>query len=342
METRRSKRGRREANPSSEEEEHVDTDTCRKKKISSPKLDFFDALPDDLVLSVLSNLSSAADSPSDLIAISLTCKRMKELGRNEAVLKKASRKAVSIRAEKWSEPAHRFLISCCDAGNIHACYFLGMIRFYCLGLRGSGAALMARAALGSHAAAAFSLAVVRFNGSGGPAASRNPRAGFVLAARAALLGHVDAIREVGHCFLDGHGAPACSSLGRRFLVNASARELLAGSSGSGSDPTWILEDRASDPDPVNGFIREWFGSASDADGLRMCSNGGCGRRETRKHEFRRCAACGRVNYCSRACQARHWSDGGHKDTCREVEADVDAWAPDGGDVGDVDGSHGGE
>ncbi|KAJ6832059.1 uncharacterized protein M6B38_345350 [Iris pallida] len=318
------KKRRRERNPTSEAEAG---DTLRKRKISSPELDFFDGLPDDLVLSVLSKLSSSADSPSDLISISLTCKRTKELGKHELVLKNASRRGIAIKAEKWSESSHRFLISCCDAGNIHACYFLGMIRFYCMNMRASGAALMARAALGSHAAAVFSLAVVRFNGSGGTAASRNPRAGFVLSARAALLGHVDAIREVGHCFVDGHGAPACPSLGHRFLIDASARELLVGSSGleSGSDPKWASERRVPGLDPVNGFIREWFGSGSGDDGLRMCSNGQCGRRETRKHEFRRCAACGGVNYCSRACQARDWS-GGHKDTCRER---MDAWAPDG-------------
>ncbi|KAH7293870.1 hypothetical protein KP509_28G046200 [Ceratopteris richardii] len=54
------------------------------------------------------------------------------------------------------------------------------------------------------------------------------------------------------------------------------------------------------------FLVEWFTISPPPDGLRLCSHEHCGRPETRRHEFRRCSACGSVNYCSRACQALDW------------------------------------
>jgi hypothetical protein len=57
-------------------------------------------------------------------------------------------------------------------------------------------------------------------------------------------------------------------------------------------------------------------SGVDGDGaeLRLCSHVRCGRRETRRHEFRRCSVCGAANYCSRACQALDWKRA-HKAQC---------------------------
>lgn len=55
---------------------------------------------------------------------------------------------------------------------------------------------------------------------------------------------------------------------------------------------------------------------------------GCGRPETRRHEFRRCSVCGAVNYCSRACQALDWKLR-HKMDCAPVER----WLDDNGDGG---------
>lgn len=51
------------------------------------------------------------------------------------------------------------------------------------------------------------------------------------------------------------------------------------------------------------FMVNWFKKASrvvpgGSPGLRLCSHEHCGRVETRRHEFRRCSACGSVNYCS--------------------------------------------
>lgn len=102
------------------------------------------------------------------------------------------------------------------------------IRFYCLGgSRGSGAALMAAAAVGGHREALYSLAVIQFNGSGGGKDDRDLRAGAALCARAAALGHVDALRELGHCLQDGYGVRRSVVDGRRLLVQANARELAA-------------------------------------------------------------------------------------------------------------------
>ncbi|XP_020249049.1 F-box protein At1g67340-like [Asparagus officinalis] len=111
-------------------------------------LDLFDALPDDLIVSVLSRLSSSAGSPSDLVSALVTCKRLNALGSNASVLSKASRECLVMRAKNWSESGDRFLKRCSDSGNLEASFTLGMIRFYCSEMRLSGLSLMARAALG--------------------------------------------------------------------------------------------------------------------------------------------------------------------------------------------------
>ena len=87
-------------------------------------------------------------------------------------------------------------------------------------------------------------------------------------------------------------------------------------------------------------MSEWFdirGGFPSA-GMRLCSQSGCGRPETRRHEFRRCSVCGVVNYCSRACQALDWKFR-HKAECAPVERWLDdddedvAGENDGGDDG---------
>ncbi|MFQ6629621.1 hypothetical protein Gotur_008068 [Gossypium turneri] len=332
---------------------------CRKRQRFSPVIagnsDLFDALPDDLVISILSKLSSSASCPSDFINVLITCKRLNSFALQSLVLSKASSKLFAIKAENWSESAHRFLKCCADAGNVEACYTLGMIRFYCLQNRGSGASLMAKAAISSHAPALYSLAVIQFNGSGGSKNDKDLRAGVALCARAAFLGHIDALRELGHCLQDGYGVRQNITEGRRFLVQANARELAAGlSSASVSNIatcswlTWsphpiphpsnrhpnvpgcpLLSDfgcnvPAPEAHPANKFLTDWFGSRDGipGPGLRLCSHVGCGRPETRKHEFRRCSVCGAVNYCSRACQALDWKLR-HKAECAPVERWLD-------------------
>ncbi|KAG8383298.1 hypothetical protein BUALT_Bualt05G0170100 [Buddleja alternifolia] len=331
--------------------------SCRKKMKTSPEVagggcDFFDTLPDDLVLSILSKLSSTAASPADFVNVLITCKRLKGLGLHSQVLSKASQKMLSVKVKNWSDSSHRFLKLCADSGNAEACYTLGMIRFYCLQNRGSGASLMAKAAISSHASALYSLAVVQFNGSGGSKNDKDLRAGVALCARAAFLGHVDALRELGHCLQDGYGVKRNIAEGRRFLVQANARELatvLTASPSAAVPKSWLtwnphrhvggsncplLSDfgcnvPAPEAHPANQFLSDWFSGRADdilGPGLRLCSHSGCGRPETRRHEFRRCSVCGAVNYCSRACQALDWKLR-HKVECAPVER----WADEDGD-----------
>lgn len=207
---------------------------------------------------------------------------------------------------------------------------------------------MAKAAIKSHAPALYSLAVIQFNGSGGSKSDKDLQAGVALCARAAFLGHVDALRELGHCLQDGYGVRQNADEGRRLLIQANARELasvLLSSSriwrprhhqfGDVVDLTAsscsLLSDfgcnvPAAEAHPVNRFLREWFESERGVEarvGLRLCSHGGCGRAETRAHEFRRCSVCGTVNYCSRGCQAQDWKVR-HKEECRALERWRDA------------------
>ncbi|WOL14435.1 hypothetical protein Cni_G23215 [Canna indica] len=303
-------------------------DSGRRRK----KVDFFDALPDDIVVTVLCKLSASASRPSDLVAVLVTCKRLNRLGLDPLVLSRASAESLAIRAKRWSDSSHRFLERCIDAGNLEAYHILGMIRFYCLKNRRSGLSLLAQAAIGNHATALFSLAVIQFNGSG--KSSRNDKdlyAGFALCTRAASLGHVDAIRVLGHCLRDGYGVRRNAAEGRRLLILANARELTAflNTSSSSLPNGYALEP---EPHPANRFLVEWFASrrgvVAEGERLRLCSNGGCGLPETRRHEFRRCSACGLVNYCSRACQAMHWKLA-HSTECLPIERWLDD-AADGG------------
>ncbi|KAL9689121.1 hypothetical protein QQ045_033553 [Rhodiola kirilowii] len=302
------------------------------------KCDSFDALADDLVLDILCKLSSSAESPADLINVLITCKRMNSLVQNSMVLAKASKNALTIKAKSWSENAHRFLKICSDSGNVEASYTLGMIRFYCLKNRASGASMIAKAAINCHAQSLYSLAVIQFNGSGGSNSGKDLRAGVALCARAAFLGHIDALRELGHCLQDGYGVRRNVAEGRRFLVQANARELVAvlksiysitpteAAAVSGcSPPCTLLSDFGCDVPqlemhPANRFLTEWFAECGGdlSDGMRMCSHQGCGRPETRNREFRRCSVCGAASYCSRACQALDWKLR-HKSACVPAE-----------------------
>ncbi|KAD0747957.1 hypothetical protein E3N88_43769 [Mikania micrantha] len=344
---------------------------CRKRAKSSAgapaatvsgQCDFLDTLPDDIVLFILTKLASTAGCPADFIGVLSTCKRLNGLGVHSLVLSKASPRTFAVKASNWSESAHRFLKHCSDAGNVEACYTLGMIRFYCLQNRGNGASLMAKAAINSHAPSLYSLAVIQFNGSGGSKSDKDLRAGVALCARAAFLGHIDALRELGHCLQDGYGVRRNITEGRRFLVQANARELAAvlsttpTASISSNWLTWnplphlrygnvvgpgcpLLSDFGCnvpppEPHPANRFLSDWFAGKVLGAGLRLCSHAGCGRPETRLHEFRRCSVCGAVNYCSRACQALDWKMR-HKAEC--VQAD--RWVDDGAGAGD--GEHNG-
>ena len=47
----------------------------------------------------------------------------------------------------------------------------------------------------------------------------------------------------------------------------------------------------------------------------VCS--GCGQLST---SLKKCSRCRAVAYCSRACHARHWKEGGHKQQCAQLVA----------------------
>lgn len=304
--------------------------------------DVFDRLPDDIVLVVLSRLAANAASPADVASAALTCRRFRELAAHPAVLSRASAAAVAVRWGAWSEAAHRFLRRCAAAGSLHACYFLGMVRFYCLGSRATGAALLGRAAGGGHAPALYALAVVQFNGSGGGKADKDARAGVALCARAAWLGHTPALRELGHCLQDGYGARRDAPAGRRLLLHAAAREHL-----SWKKHNHGHHDGSAAEDAVSRFMVAWWdshrakaaargclpgehgdGEHDGGEDLRLCSHARCGRRETRRHEFRRCSVCGAASYCSRACQALDWKRA-HRAQCAAARWLAAAAAADG-------------
>ncbi|XP_057828338.2 F-box protein At1g67340 [Cryptomeria japonica] len=329
--------------------------TTRGNKVSP-----FDCLHDDLIILLMGKLISTAETPTHLVNAMLTCRRFSSMAKDPQVLVHASIGVLEVKASKWSEESHRFLKQCADAGNREACYILGMIQFYCLMNRGLGLALMAEAAIASHPVALYSLAVIHFNGSGGSKRDKNLKTGVILCAKAAALGHIDAIRELGHCLQDGYGVKKNVKEGRRFLVEANAREAEAAAKQSSAFATMIFKSDSSksncncsylqcrsqkhklDCSPencnrnqhsetvfcntiggtllsdfgynvppakvhyANTFLVDWFSLHCPPPGNGLCSYSLCGRPETRRHEFRRCSACGSVNYCSRACQALDW------------------------------------
>ncbi|KAG2312717.1 hypothetical protein Bca52824_024274 [Brassica carinata] len=176
---------------------------------------------------------------------------------------------------------------------------------------------MAKAAIRSHAPSLYSLAVIQFS----RAEVKNDkdlRAGVALCARAAFLGHVDALRELGHCLQDGYGVPQKVSEGRRFLVQANARELAAVLSSGIKARSWLQPQ-------ISNLTKAMKGN-SLGDGVEVVFSRRMWTAGDEKHEFRRCSVCGVVNYCSRACQALDWKLR-HKVDCAPMEQDA---ADDGG------------
>ncbi|GLT32093.1 hypothetical protein SLA2020_067830 [Shorea laevis] len=89
-------------------------------EMAAEESDLFDSLLDDLVISILSKLSSSAGCPSDFVAVLMTCKRLNRLALHSLVLSKGSSKMLPIKAKNWSKSAYRFLKLCADAGNAEA------------------------------------------------------------------------------------------------------------------------------------------------------------------------------------------------------------------------------
>lgn len=177
---------------------------------------------------------------------------------------------------------------------------------------------MAKAAMMNHAPSVYSLALIHLNASG--KLKKDLDSGIVLCAQSAYLGSINALRELGHILLDCYGGNRRDNLhGRRLILQASLCELKLLK--QSNDVVTVTELHK--PDVAHRFLREWFDAknqiVSNVLGvndvvLRLCSNEMCGRVETRFNEFRRCAVCGDVKYCSRGCQALHWRSS-HKDAC---------------------------
>eukprot|EP00850_Spirogloea_muscicola_P024453 SM000843S23436 [mRNA] locus=s843:36:2288:- [translate_table: standard] len=169
-----------------------------------------DALPDEVVITILAALAASAVSTADLVNARLTCRRMYELGRDEMVLRCVSAEGLAVPLMRWTNKAEAFLKLC--------------IYFYCGDDREGGAALLTQAAIAGHVGALHALAIIQFNGSGGTRNDRNAAAGVVLCATAAKRGHVEALRELGHCLQDGYGVQQDIVEGRRLLIEANLRE----------------------------------------------------------------------------------------------------------------------
>lgn len=251
-----------------------------------------------------------------------------------------------MRAESWNKGASAFADAAVGAGSTFATFFVGSVKFYCTSdkeERKTGAALLAKAAVGGSPEAHHTLAIMHFNGSGGNRKDKDPEAGAALCARGNILfGSIPAKRELGHCLQDGFGVEQDVPLGRRLLAEAATEDMqtpavnAAVSAATAAAAT--VEERLRKRNdintlnaavaaaaevstaaknaaeahltatPENRFLLDWYGSAGHplAPGTHACSHPLCGRVETRRHEFRRCSCCGRVRYCSRSCQSMDW------------------------------------
>ncbi|XP_039021836.1 F-box protein At5g50450-like [Hibiscus syriacus] len=163
---------------------------------------------------------------------------------------------------------------------------------------------MARAAKNSHALAYYSLAIIQFNGISGFKTDENPRTGVDLCVQAASLGHKDAILELDLRLNDANGlrqyimAALCQVIRALELAPKSSVKRQAHHRHAGSN------EPAAERHPVNAFLKEWF-ELRTGEGLRPCACKGCGRPETKVHEFGRCRGYRAESYCSRTC---HWLD----------------------------------
>ena len=68
------------------------------------------------------------ESLTESIFSRFRCKRLNGLGGQDMVFAKASPASLAVKAAAWSEPVQRYLKRCADAGNLEACYILGMVR----------------------------------------------------------------------------------------------------------------------------------------------------------------------------------------------------------------------
>jgi len=79
-----------------------------------------------------------------------------------------------------------------------------------------------------------------------------------------------------------------------------------------SDYLWLAQDLWMAPDVWN-----WANTQKMVVNLllKQCTRDGCGNRERKPAEFKRCAACHKAWYCGQDCQKLDWKE--HKGACKE-------------------------
>jgi hypothetical protein len=78
---------------------------------------------------------------------------------------------------------------------------------------------------------------------------------------------------------------------------------------------------------ADGQMAATLGAPPPASGLQLlgaCHDTKCGKLLPRR-QLKRCSACKVMMYCSAACQARHWNQGGHKRGCKDIQAMNALW-----------------
>ncbi|AQK70959.1 F-box protein [Zea mays] len=78
-------------------------------RVVANQMGAFEVLPQELILSVLTALSSAADKPADLFNVMLVCQEFCRLVTNPQVIRAASAACVSVLPRRWCAAADRFL-----------------------------------------------------------------------------------------------------------------------------------------------------------------------------------------------------------------------------------------
>ncbi|KAI6127148.1 hypothetical protein F5141DRAFT_1186344 [Pisolithus sp. B1] len=82
----------------------------------------------------------------------------------------------------------------------------------------------------------------------------------------------------------------------------------------------MLPRTSNGPEDAQDYLfltQDWANASQEAKNnvIKACSNGACGAIETKVAQFKRCAACKKVVYCSQPCQRNDWSK--HKPQCQQ-------------------------
>ena len=263
-------------------------------------------------------MARGARAPREVLGAERTCRLFRGALRAPEVLRELPAAGVSVSPRAFaSGGGELFLERVAAAGNPHAQYLLGMVRFYCQAQYTAGRELLYAAGNAGHTEALYALAVIEFNGSSGARTDKCIKSAVLLCIAACERGHQRALQELGLCMSRGYGMPRDREVGRRMLLLANKNDA------DFAEQYGCI--RA--PPPGNEFLTMWWKTHSQPDHRRLCSNPQCGRLETRKHEFRRCTICNAAYYCSFSCQTVHWKNG-HSQECEGDVSSPDVSSPD--------------